>query len=233
MIKFSDTKESPASTGLPEVSAFKEITPSDNEGVGDACAFWDTVFSAPTEADELQSADFESLIPDVFGWYEEEFDFDFEIDEGLSRILRRFDETKWDNASDAEKEEAISDLAVAIGKRLGLYDIPAIRYFDGPEGSCGAYIPDKNIIEINRNNFSSPIEIVDTVAHETRHAYQQQRAQNPETYMDVLYGVNFENYISPVQLENGHYLFFTDYQDQLVEAEARAFANLFKDMEGM
>ncbi len=233
MIKFSDTKESPASAGLPEVSAFKEITTSSDKDVGEACAFWDTVFSAPTEADELRSLDYESLIPDVFGWYEEEFDFDFEIDEGLSKTLRRFDEAQWEKSSEAERKAAISDLAAAIGLRLGLHDIPTIRYFDGPESSCGAYIPDENVIEINRNNFSSPKEIVDTVAHESRHAFQQQRAQNPETYMDVLYGVNFANYISPVQLENGHYLFFTDYQDQLVEAEARAFANLFRNMEGM
>ena len=40
------------------------------------------------------------------------------------------------------------------------------------------------------------------------------------------------NYISPLFTENGDCILFTDYQDQLVEAEARAFANLFdgKDM---
>ena len=44
-----------------------------------------------------------------------------------------------------------------------------------------------------------------------------------------LYKVNLDPdfYISPVLLPNGKYLFFTDYYDQLVEAEARAYANAF------
>ena len=64
-----------------------------------------------------------------------------------------------------------------------------------------------------------------------RHAYQHQRATHQETLLDKLYQLNFENYISPVPLADGKYLFFTDYQDQLVEAEARAFANIFTDKE--
>ena len=52
-----------------------------------------------------------------------------------------------------------------------------------------------------------------------------------ETWQDTLYKLNFENYISPISLADGKYLFFTDYQDQLVEAEARAFANIFTNKE--
>ena len=98
-------------------------------------------------------------------------------------------------------------------------------------GSCGAYLPGANVIEINRNTLADPKEVVDTVAHEARHAYQHQRAVLQETKQDILYRINFENYISPIPLADGKYLFFTDYQDQLVEAEARAFANIFRDKE--
>ena len=38
-----------------------------------------------------------------------------------------------------------------------------------------------------------------------------------------------DNYISPLPLPGGGWLFFTDYQDQYVEVDARAFANLFTE----
>ena len=71
----------------------------------------------------------------------------------------------------------------------------------------------------------------DVIPHEMRHAYQHQRSDLQETRQDELYRINFDNYISPVPLPDGKYLFFTDYQDQLVEAEARAFASLFSRKE--
>ena len=74
-----------------------------------------------------------------------------------------------------------------------------------------------------------PAEIVDTIAHETWHAYQHQRANILENKHDYLYKLNFDNYISPTSLGDGKCLFFTDYQEQLVEAEARAFASLFRE----
>ena len=48
---------------------------------------------------------------------------------------------------------------------------------------------------------------------------------NPELYIDLLYVYNFTHYISPYVDEDG-YLNFIDYQDQLIEAEARAFVLL-------
>jgi hypothetical protein len=47
--------------------------------------------------------------------------------------------------------------------------------------------------------------------------------------MDLLYAVNLDPdyYILPVALPDGKWLFFTDYYDQLVEAEARAYANVY------
>lgn len=77
--------------------------------------------------------------------------------------------------------------------------------------------------------FNDSSELVNTIAHEMRHAYQEYRAGLLETREDELYRVNLDNYISPVQLPEGGWLFFTDYQDQYVEVDARAFANLFTE----
>lgn len=65
-------------------------------------------------------------------------------------------------------------------------------------------------------------EAADTIAHELWHAYQHERAMNPQSAKDYQYQYGFENYIRPDDD-------FTAYQDQLVEAEARAFAQQFKD----
>ena len=40
---------------------------------------------------------------------------------------------------------------------------------------------------------------------------------------------SYENYISPLPLPGGGYLFFVDYFNQYVEVDARAFANLFTE----
>lgn len=76
------------------------------------------------------------------------------------------------------------------------------------------------------NSFSHMLydnnEAADTIAHELWHAYQHERAMNPQSAKDYQYQYGFENYIRPDDD-------FTAYQDQLVEAEARAFAQQFKD----
>lgn len=58
--------------------------------------------------------------------------------------------------------------------------------------------------------------------------YQYQRACIGETRDDVLYAINFLNYIEPEQVD-GHYVNFNEYQNQLLEAEARAFAKMFSN----
>ena len=65
-------------------------------------------------------------------------------------------------------------------------------------------------------------EAADTVAHELWHAYQHERASHPTTRLDAMYAANNADYIKP---EDD----FEGYQSQLVEAEARAFAQQIKD----
>ena len=122
----------------------------------------------------------------------------------------------------------VNEFSILLAEKLNIKNPPEVQFFSGPLDSCGSYNPNTNVISINRELFIDPGEIVDTIAHETWHAYQHQRALALENKQDLLYKLNFENYISPVPLGDGKYLFFPDYQDQLVEAEARAFASLFR-----
>lgn len=229
MIRFQDTVEKKDDSELLSSTGFLEIKPNGSLSNEEALSFIDGLFSVDPDSQDFH--DEESLLAEIFGRYEEEFEFDFELDDEIQYALERFNLERWENLSESEKVDAIYELASIIGDRLGLDDKLVIQFYDGRDGFCGAYLPGANVIEINRNTLADPREVVDTVVHEARHAYQHKRAVLQETEQDILYRINFENYISPIPLADGKYLFFTDYQDQLVEAEARAFANIFRDKE--
>lgn len=231
MIRFHDTVEKKNNSELLSSTAFQDIKPTGSMSNEEALSFLDGLFSVDSESQDTSSIDEGSLPAEIFGRFEDEFDFDFELDDEIQAVLDRFEASKWEKLSESEKIDAISELVAVIGEKLGIAEDPEIQFYDGRDGSCGAFLPCENKIEINRNTLDDSQEVIDTVAHEMRHAYQHQRAELQETWQDTLYKLNFENYISPISLADGKYLFFTDYQDQLVEAEARAFANIFTNKE--
>ena len=52
-------------------------------------------------------------------------------------------------------------------------------------------------IYINRYTTGDAAETVDTVAHESRHCWQYERAENPQTEQDYALKENLEHYTSP------------------------------------
>lgn len=189
--------------------------------VEDATAFWNKQFESVPEFS----------LKDILDWHEDDFSFDFDITD-MNELLDEFDDYKWEVLSQDEKIELVDQLVARIAEKLGLEDIPEVIYYDDDPSNCGYYYSGMNLLGINACELDNPKELVNTVAHELRHAYQEQRALNPETEMDYKYLANLSNYISPLFTETGECILFTDYQDQLVEAEARAFADIFS-REGM
>jgi len=230
MIHFSEGSRKVESIDVPSFPLkYDSIKPETNINEKEAHDFWDEMFSEPTEVHQITEADIQR---DVYGRSEEDFQFDFDVyATEIQDALEKFKSPVWESLSVEEQEEACRNLELRIADKLGIDNTPALDFYEADPYDCGAYDPDKNCIRINKNNFDDPQEIVDTVAHETRHAYQYQRAMNPELYIDLLYAYNFTHYISPYVDEDG-YLNFIDYQDQLIEAEARAFANLFELEDG-
>ncbi len=90
------------------------------------------------------------------------------------------------------------------------------------DGEYGGYNPETNTLEINENMLDDSAEAADTVAHEMWHAHQQQCALDPTSEKGREYQEGFDNYISPEYD-------FEGYQNQMVEAEARDYAQGFKD----
>lgn len=226
MIQFFDTSRKVECVDAYSLQMkYDEIRPVSDITESEARDFWSDVFSSPVDVRKITEDDIQR---DVYGRSEEEFEFDFDTSSSdIRQILARFNIESWQLLTDLEKENICKELMELIATKLEIYNKPKLEFYESDPCDCGAFNPDSNIISINKNNFDVPEEIVDTIAHEIRHAYQFQRAMNPENYMDLLYAYNFENYIVPYADQDG-YVNFIDYQDQLVEAEARAFANMFK-----
>lgn len=161
--------------------------------------------------------------------YESLDEYDFgEIDcfrdpERLDGILDGFKEETWQEMSLDGQKETMKNLADYVAEVTGLESPPEISFYNNPkDGDYGGYDSEANLLTINEYMLGDSKEAADTVAHELWHAYQTQRSLNPQNARDYQYQYNFDNYIEP---EDD----FEGYQEQLVEAEARAFANQLKD----
>ena len=220
--------------GFPEVSGSKsdvakgylDINPVEIMTDQEMAAFISKEFEDARNVTEFDTYD--KLLSEVFNRSEDELDIDFTPGEELIALLERFRPDMWESMGDIERKEAINELTKAIAEVLELDSLPDILIAEGDD-SYGFYDPKNNTITLNSVFFSDPLELVSTIAHELRHAYQHMRADIHETREDALFKVNFDNYISPIRLSDGGWLFFTDYYNQYVEADARAFASIFTE----
>ena len=224
MIRFSDVTEKGITHEKLENNT--EIKPSGSMTDQETDAFWKAEYQKAH--DEVSLDEYDTLLSEVFNRSEDELDIDFVIGDKLVKLLDQFSPETWEYTDDSEKDEIISEFVSALSEDLGLEDMPEVAVFDDDD-AYGFYSPSDNTINLNRQYFDNPVELVNTIAHEMRHAYQEYRAGLLETREDALYRVNLDNYISPIPLPGGGWLFFTDYQDQYVEVDARAFANLFTE----
>ena len=143
--------------------------------------------------------------------------------ENIDAIMDNFKEDNWSDLSLEEQKQSITELADYVETDIGLENPPEIVFReDMADGSYGGYNSESNTIEININMLDDSVEAADTIAHEMWHAYQQQCAEDPNCERSQEYQDGFENYISPEYD-------FEAYQNQMVEAEARDYAQGFKD----
>lgn len=225
MMRFRDIDASETLDNLPSRDAFKEIKAINPLSSERLHSFWDKLFGCEDKPHPLDGV---NVHEETFGRSQDEFHFDFKIEEELQESLKPFSQERWKELSEKERIEAINEFSVRLADQLDIERRPRIKYFRDDDDVCGAYYMDTNVLRINRNLLNAPEELVDTIAHETRHAYQYQRALKAETKQDYLYRFNFEHYVSPTKMDDGSYVLFSEYQDQLVEAEARAFADIFR-----
>ena len=181
MIRFSDVSEK--GTSPEKLEKHSDIKPSGGMTDQEADAFWKAEFQKAH--DEVSLDEYYALLSEVFNRSEDELDIDFVIGDKLVKLLDQFSTETWEYMDDSEREDIISEFVSALSEDLGLEDIPEIAVFDDDD-AYGFYAPADNTINLNRQYFDDPVELVNTIAHEMRHAYQEYRAGLLETREDAL-----------------------------------------------
>ena len=149
---------------------------------------------------------------------------DYFTDEARAQeVLSSFKQDSWEELNLREQKRAIEKLADYNADILGIEDKPKIIYYNAEDPSdFGGYSEKLNAIYINEYNMNNAAETADTISHEYRHKYQHERAEKLETERDLEFREGFDNYI---RAEDD----YAGYKNQLVESDARAYAQLIKD----
>lgn len=146
------------------------------------------------------------------------------IDEAkASEVLAPFKQERWERLTVQEQKQAVDKLADYNAEILGVEDKPRIVYYSAEDPSdFGGYSAKLNAIYINEYNMHDATETADTISHEYRHKYQHERAEKLETERDLEFKESFDNYIRAEDDYQG-------YKKQLVEADARDYAQVIQD----
>ena len=236
----SDDTDAPAENAEAKAEpAETETAPAEDDEAAAEQTEMETIpdaepFTVEESAENNEAADVESIpgaepftveesaegndMPDIPENYEEFSIEDMPISDETRENLKDFEQENWDNLSQVEKEEAVEKLRDSIAEDLQLENKPEIAYYNHEDaGDFGGYAASNNTIYINRYTMGDAAETADTVAHESRHCWQHERAENPQTEQDYALKENLEHYISPDED-------FEAYLDQTVEQDAREYA---------
>jgi hypothetical protein len=143
--------------------------------------------------------------------------------ERMDAALKIFWDENWDKLSLEEKKQAIKDLAGFIADETENKNPPKIIFRDDLDGCTGGwYDEETNTIVINEKMIDDPCTAVEITAHEMWHAHQYQCVMDPTSEEGRKYKKDFDNYIKPEYDYEG-------YQNQMIEVEARDFAQVYVD----
>ena len=119
--------------------------------------------------------------------------------------------------------EIVSDFYESVKDTMGID--AELSFANKPENVCGGYNPSTNSIELNAKYLENPDckELMNTILHESRHAFQQKCIENPDSVtvknnIIEVWKDNMKNYILP-----GYD--FEAYENQEIEKDANYFAD--------
>lgn len=143
-------------------------------------------------------------------------------DENLESLLKKFAPDKWKYTSDSDRLQAAIDYASYHVNKLGLRGQIRFRCKPMSDNDYGNYDPNIKGITINSYYMSNPDILINTIAHECKHAEQHVRAMNPKTKEDLEFKHNVENYITA---EEDYQAYF----NQILEKDARKYADVYSN----
>lgn len=133
-------------------------------------------------------------------------------------------EDVWEHLTAGQRETVLRDFSDKVADIFGV-TISRLEFVDMPDGCWGEYTPSDGSIKINSDVLSEPEKLkwtIDTLLHETRHAFQYEIVNgnitgNVDQKTLAEWRHNIDNYI-PASLD------LQAYSNQSIEKDARNFA---------
>ena len=130
----------------------------------------------------------------------------------------------WNKSSKKERKSICRQLVQFQSSKLGVDNIPEIVYSEIEDEVLAFYIKSNNTIILsksclNENNLS----VLETIAHEVRHAYQWQYIERFDDKFARRLAKNFRNYVTVFSDEDAYY-------NQFVEKDASKYARRYENL---
>lgn len=148
---------------------------------------------------------------------------------------QEYNKNTWNKASIEERKNILTKYLAELSIIYGVTVSSSINFYSGSNSDRGSYAHSKRLVSINEKYLTraDSYQIMQTVVHEMRHAYQHAAVDNPDSYevsMETIkqWKNNFSNYKST---SDGHTT-YSEYVSQPVEYDAKNFAKQFTDLSG-
>lgn len=146
-----------------------------------------------------------------------------------------YNKTTWNKASIEQRKDILTKYLADLSAICGVTVLSSINFYLGPSSERGSYAHSQKLVSINENYLTrtDSYQIMQTVVHEMRHAYQHAAVDDPDSYevsMETIeqWKNNFSNYISTRDGKTS----YSEYVSQPVEYDAKNFAKQFTDLSG-
>jgi hypothetical protein len=152
-----------------------------------------------------------------------------EVEQNYIRQIDELHSQSWAEIDSTERLGALQELETRLAELEGRPSLEIHAERLGP-GENGYFDRNRGIIVLSESDLlaHSPLEAIDTIAHEGRHAYQYYATLHPEIHNNpeevAAWKQNFENYL-PATLF-GYEL----YRNQPVEQDAWAYGDMVRQL---
>nr|WP_325214186.1 hypothetical protein [uncultured Oscillibacter sp.] len=144
-----------------------------------------------------------------------------------------YSKSTWSKASVDERKVILKNYLADLAKIYGVSVSSEINFYDGKNSTRGTYSHSKRLVSINENYLTraDSYQIMQTVIHEMRHAYQHSAVDDPDSYEVSAETIrqwkeNFSNYRSTGDGKTT----YEEYVSQPVEYDAKNFAKQYTDL---
>lgn len=146
-----------------------------------------------------------------------------------------YNKTVWNQSTIEQRKDILTKYLAELALIYGVTVSPNINFFSGNQSTRGTYSHSRKMVSINENYLtrSDSYQIMQTVIHEMRHAYQHAAVEEPDSYEVSAETIkqwkdNFANYKST---DDGKTT-YSQYVSQPVEYDAKNFAKQYTDLSG-